>query len=262
MNQDNKTPKSLSRSYPTLLLAMLVTGAGFSTSTQAHEPGVDRAATTILKRMTGYIAGLKQFSVHTQSTVEDVLASGHRVDIDVSARATVSRPNKIRAERLGELVDQTFFYDGKTLTLHNPSDNVYASVPAPATIEGTLDYARDTLELIIPVSDLVYSNAYSLLMQDVTFATVIGKSFINGVKCDQLLFSRPGVDFQVWVADSGKPLPMKYVVTDTGNPGQLSLTTVMSHWNTAPAAKDADFKFTPPAGAKPIDFLPLYTTNR
>ena len=80
-------------------------------------------------------------------------------------------------------------------------------MPAPGTIEGTLDFVRDSLGLIIPISDLVYSNAFPLLMQDVTFAAVVGKAFIGGVKCDHLLFSRPGVDFQVWVADSGKPLP-------------------------------------------------------
>ena len=46
---------------------------------------MDPAATQILKRMTDYLGGLKQFSVHTQNTLEDMLDSGHRVDFDVSA---------------------------------------------------------------------------------------------------------------------------------------------------------------------------------
>jgi hypothetical protein len=96
-------------------------------------------------------------------------------------------------------------------------------------------------------------------MQDVTFAVVVGKTFIGGVRCDHLLFSRPGVDFQVWVADSDDPLPHKYVVTDTGTPGWVSVTTVMSDWNVAPAVGDARFNFVPPQGAKKIDFMPLET---
>ena len=44
-------------------------------------------------------------------------------------------------------------------------------------------------------------------MQDVTLALNVGKEVIGGVKCDHLLFSRPGVDFQVWMPDSGAPLP-------------------------------------------------------
>ena len=184
-----------------------------------------------------------------------------RAEAPVSASVIVSRPNKLRAERRGDLISQIFYYNGKTLTLHNPSDKVYATEPAPATIEGVLDYARESLGLTVPVADLVYRNAFPLLMQDVTFAAVVGKAVIGGVKCDHLVFSRPGVDFQVWVADAGQPLPRKYVVTDTGTPARLSITTVMSDWNVAPAVADARFTFMPPQGAKKITFMPLETSS-
>ena len=117
---------------------------------------MDPAATKILKRMTDYLGSLKQFSVRTQNTFEDVLDSGHRVDFDVSATVIVSRPNKIRAERKGELVDQVFYYDGKTVTLYNPTDKVYATVPAPGTFEGMFKFMYESLGIFIPVSDLVY----------------------------------------------------------------------------------------------------------
>jgi len=231
--------------------------AAVSTDVRAQTPAVDPSATLILQKMTDYLGSLKQFSVHTQNTLEDVLESGHRVDFDVSASVIVSRPDKLRAERRGDLIDQIFYYDGKSLTLYNPADKVYATEPAPETIEELLDFARETLGLLVPAADLVYRNAFPLLMQDVTFAAVIGKAVIGGVKCDHLLFSRPGVDFQVWVADAGQPLPYKYVVTDTATPMLISITTVMSDWNTAPAAGDARFTFVPPQGARPITFMPL-----
>jgi hypothetical protein len=218
---------------------------------------VDPAATQLLKRMTDYLDSLKQFSVHTQNTVEDLLDSGQRIDVDVSANVTVSRPNKLLAERKGELLDQMFYYDGKTLTLYNPTDRVYGTEPAPATIEELLRYASDTLGLIIPAADLVYDNAYPLLMQGVTSATVIGKAVIDGVVCDHLAFSRPDVDFQVWVADGGQPLPCKYVVTDTSTPALISISTVMSDWNVEPVVTDASFTFVPSKGDMAITFLPL-----
>jgi hypothetical protein len=183
-------------------------------------------------------------------------------DLDVSANVIISRPNKLRAERKGELIDQVFCYDGKTLTLYNPSDKVYATEAAPGTIEGLLDYVRESLGLIVPVADLVYRNSFQLLMQDVTFARVLGKSFIHGVKCDHLIFSRPGVDFQVWVADTGDPLPYKYVVTDTGIPELLGITTVMSDWDVGSTVCDTRFTFVPPQGVKQITFMPLETTGR
>ena len=116
-------------------LGVFALSAAVSTEVRAQTPTVDPAATQILQKMTDYLGSMKQFSVHTQNTLEDVLESGHRVDLDVSASVIVSRPNRLRAERRGDLIDQIFYYDGKTLTLYNPADKVYATEPAPGTIE-------------------------------------------------------------------------------------------------------------------------------
>jgi len=238
---------------------VLALAAAVPTGVRAQTPAVDPAAVGILKAMTEYLGSLPQFSVHTQNTLEDELESGHRVDFDVSANVIISRPNKLYAERRGDLIDQDFYYDGKTLTLYNPYDMVYATETAPGTIEEMFAFARGSLGLMIPAADLVYRNAFPLLMQDVTLAMVVGKAVIDGVRCHHLLFSRPGVDFQLWVAIHGKPLPYKYVVTDTGTPEGISITTVMSDWNLSPAVGDARFSFTPPKGASPITFMPLET---
>lgn len=243
------------------LLGALSLSASIPTEARAEVPAVDPAATKILERMTGYLGGLQEFSVNTQSTIEDMLDK-HRVDLDVSANVIVKRPNKLRAERKGDRIDQVFYYNGKTLTLYNPVDKVYATEPAPGTIEGVLDFARESLGLMVPASDLVYRNAFPLLMHDVSFAVVVDKAFINGVQCDHLLFSRPGVDFQVWVADSGKPLPHKYVVTDTGTPALVSVSTVMSDWNVAPNVADTGFTFEPPPGVQQIPFMAPGTSSR
>ena len=202
-----------------LALAMLALSPPVATEVWAQTPAVDPAATQILKRMTDYLGSLRQFSVRTQNTLEDLLDSGQRVDHEISASVLVSRPNKLRAERIGDVISQVFYYDGKTLTLYNPSDKVYATEPAPETIEEVLDFARESLGLTVPAADLVYRNAFPLLMKDVTFAALVGKAVIGGVKCDHLLFSRPGVDFQVWVADK-RPAPAAQVCRHRyGHPG-------------------------------------------
>lgn len=241
----------------TFIILLVIGLAGVPGIGRAGGSSIDPKAEQILKKMSDYMGSLKQFSVHTQNTLEDVLDSGHTADFDIAAKVIVSRPDKLRAERRGDLVHQIFFYDGKTLTLYNPFEKVYATEPAPGTIEEMFNFARESLGLIIPVSDLVYRNSFPLLMQDVTLAVVVGKSVIGGTKCDHLLFSRPGVDFQVWVADSGPPLPFKYVVTDTGTPSKLSISTVMSAWNTAPSVVDNRFSFVPPKDAKLIRFMPF-----
>ena len=65
-------------------------------------------------------------------------------------------PNKLRAHRKGDIANQEFFYDGKTLTLYNPKENLYATTAAPATIDETLDFAREKLDIIAPAAELLY----------------------------------------------------------------------------------------------------------
>lgn len=240
-----------------LAVAALALATGGVTEVRAQALPVDPAATKIMKRMTDYLAGLKAFSVHTQNTVEDLIAPGTRVDLDVSATITAERPNKLVAERRGDLVRQNFYYNGKTLTLYDPTKKVYATEPAPPTLEKMLRYASDTLGLVIPASDLVYPNAYELLMQDVTAAILLGKTVVNGVSCDHLLFRRPGVDFQLCVADGREPRPVKLVVTDTSTPALLSVSTVITEFKTAGDVPDARFDFVPPKGAQSIVFMHL-----
>lgn len=226
-----------------------------SASALAQAPVIDPAAVQKLKAMTEFLDRQPRFSVRTQSTIEDIHASGHRVDFDVAADVTIARPNKMRAMRAGDVMDQRFFYDGKTMTLYNPAQKVYASEAAPPTVETTIDFARETVGILLPAADLLYRNAFPLLMQDVTLAAVVGQSQIGGVTCDHLLFSRPGVDFQVWIATGPKPWPCKYTVTETGTPALLSITTRLSDWNASPAVDDAQFRFVPPQGTEKIRFL-------
>jgi hypothetical protein len=246
---------------PWVALGVLTLSATVATGAQTEAPAVDPAAIEKLKRMTDFLGGLQKFSVSTQSIIEDMHSSGHRVDYDLSAKVTIKRPNKLLAVREGETTNQRFFYDGQSLTLYNPPEKVYATQTAPDNIEGMIDFARETVGILLPSADLLYRNAFPLMTQDLTLATVVGKAVVGGVKCDHLLFSRPDVDFQIWVAEGSQPWPRKYVVTETGTPSMLSITTFLNDWNMAPAVDDAKFSFVPPKEAQAITFLPGQTTG-
>jgi hypothetical protein len=227
----------------------------------AQAPAVDPAAVQKLKRMGDFLDGLQKFSVNTQSIIEEERFSGHRVDFDLAAKVMVKRPNKLSAARSGQLMNEQLFYDGKTLALYRPSDNTFAAASAPPTIEKMVDFARETVGILLPAADLVYRGATPLMMQDVSLAAVIGKAVVDGIKCDHLLFSRPGVDFQIWIAEGNQPWPVKYVVTEMDTPTKLSITTFLSGWKLNPAAKDPQFTFVPPKGARQIP-LPHEATAR
>jgi hypothetical protein len=250
MNRPKRWAAAAGLALGTLTLLVAVPAAG-----QAGAPAVDPAAVKRLKEMTDFVDGLPQFSLSTQNTIEEVL-SGHRVDYDMAARVIIKRPNKLLAVRTGEWMNQSFFYDGKTLTLYNPAAKVYATHAAPGTVEGAIDLARETIGITLPAVDLVYRGAYPLMTQGLTFAKVVGKAVVGGARCDHLLFSHPGADFQVWVEEGSRPWPRKYVVTETDTPARLSTTTVASDWNESPVVTDSQFAFVPPQGTSQTKFLP------
>jgi hypothetical protein len=240
-----------------LVLGALTVSVIVATVARAEAPAVDPAAVQKLKQATDFLAGLPRFSVKTDNVIEELQYSGHRVDRDVSNNVTIKRPDRMRAARAGGLMDQRLFYDGKWMTLYNPTERVYATEPAPDTIEKMIELAREKIGILLPAADLLYRNAFPLMMQDVSLAQVVGKSVVGGVTCDHLLFSRPEVDFQIWIADGDRPWPLKYVVTETATPERLSITTYLSDWDAAPAVEDGLFHFVPPEGAQAIEFLPL-----
>jgi hypothetical protein len=89
-------------------LALFLAVATVVPEARAQSPLVNQDATQILQRMTDYLGSLKKFSVHTQNTVEDELATGNRVDYSIAADVIISRPNKLRSTRKGHLGDQAF----------------------------------------------------------------------------------------------------------------------------------------------------------
>jgi hypothetical protein len=236
---------------------VLLVATGLSQPALAQPEGITPQAQKLLRASTDFLASQQQFSLDTSSTIEVVLTSGQKIQFDHTAKQSVQRPNKLRAERTGDLIDQVFYYDGKSLTLHNPSQKYYATVAAPGTLEEMLDFAREKLDIVAPAGDLLYKDAFNILTQDVTSGFVVGKSVVEGVRCDHLAFRAPHVDWQIWIEDGKRPLPRKLVITTRDVVNAPQFTVVATNWNLKPKLTDATFSFTPPKGAQKVEFLPM-----
>lgn len=222
----------------------------------AQPAGVDPRAEKLLRASTDFLARQEKLRVETRNTLEVVHASGQKIQFGHTANMAVRRPDRMRAERTGDLVSQVFVYDGKSLTLHDPDRQYYATVAAPGTLEDALDLARTRLDVVAPAGDLVDRNAYDILMTDVTSGFVVGKAVVEGVRCDHLAFRAPHVDWQIWIQEGREPLPRKLVITTRDVAGAPQFSTVVAKWNLRPTFTDRTFASTPPAGARKIDFLP------
>ncbi len=220
--------------------------------------GVDPEALATLKQMTDHLGGLQRFSVHGHGTLEVVLVSGQKLQFDNDLTLLVERPNRLLATRRGEIAEQRFVYDGKSLTFLNPEGGgFYATVAAPATLEAMLDFARDELDLVAPAADLLYADAYEALTSDMTAGFVVSrKAMLGDEACTHVAFRKPGVDIQLWISNAPDHLPRKYVLTTTDMAADPQFILTLSDWDPAPKTDAKSFEFVAPKGATRVDFLP------
>jgi hypothetical protein len=241
-------------SVVTLVVLVL---SGWPQLGHAQPAGIEPQAEKLLRRMSDYLASRQQFTLKAESTLEAVLTSGEKLQYDSPATLSVSRPNKLYAHRKGDLANQEFFYDGKTLTLYNPRENLYATTAAPATLDEMLDFAREKLDVIAPAAELLYKNAAEKMLKEATSGFVVGQSIVGSVKCTHLAFRGAEVDWQIWIEDGSRPLARKFVITTKQVSGAPQFAVVIRNWDVAPKLTNQEFIFTPPKGAKKIEFLKL-----
>jgi hypothetical protein len=239
------------------LIALSLLAMAVPASAWAQAAAIEPDAARLLKRMTDYVGDLPQFGLDTAQSIEVVLVSGQKIQFTSAARMVAQRPNKLFAERVGDVISQSFFYDGKTLTLFNPDDGYFATVPAPGTIDAMLDFARDSLDVIAPAGDLITQDAYARLMAGTTEGFVVGKSTVDGVRCDHLAFRGDGVDWQIWIEDGPQALPRKYIISTVDVVGAPQFEVLMRNWTMTPDIGPKQFHFTPPAGATEVKFLSI-----
>jgi hypothetical protein len=82
---------------------VLIVITGLSTHSYADSTGIEPEADQILRKMSDYLAKLKQFRVQTENTLEVLLISGQKLQFDNPVDVTIKRPNKLRADRKGDV---------------------------------------------------------------------------------------------------------------------------------------------------------------
>jgi hypothetical protein len=219
-------------------------------------PGIDPRATELLKKMSDYLANLKEFSMRGTSTIEYVLDNGQKILFTGASDVYIQRPNHARANRVGDVTDIEFYYDGSTVSLFGKQKQYYATASAPPTLDAMLDQIRARLGIEPPGADLLYSDVYNGLMADVTEARYVSPSVVGGAKTHHLAFRGKDVDFQIWIEDGDRPLPRKYLIVTKGTKGEPEFGVELSNWNVSPKLDVAMFTFKPPANATKVEFLP------
>ncbi len=70
-------------------------------------------------------------TVTAETTTDEVLDSGQKVQTSGVAILKVSRPDRLRAEVVSDRRNEQIFYDGKTFTIYSGSQVTYVVVNPP-----------------------------------------------------------------------------------------------------------------------------------
>lgn len=229
--------------------------AAASAESPPVERRIDETAARYMRAACAHLRDQKAFSVHAESTLEEIFRSGRRVQHSRGITVTVRRPDRLRADIAFDKGRREFFYDGKSVTITDVDAKVYGRFDAPSTVEAMLDDAMARFDVQIPLADLVSAEPCGSLENAVDRGWYLGKHYFAGGYYHHMLLSTPDVDLQVWVSDEEKPLFRKLVLRYKNEPGEPQYGIALSEWNFAPAIEEATFTFTPPADAHQIEFV-------
>jgi hypothetical protein len=214
---------------------------------------VEPRAEALVRAMSDRLSRLTAFTIEADEINDEVPEQSPRRQLTNTRRVTVRRPDRLAGDASGDAVNRSFFYDGRTLTVHDKEQNVWTSGAVPPTIDQALDWIFDQTGTVIPLADFVYADSYARLMGNVQRGVYLGLHEAAGVMCHHLSFEQANIDWQIWIDAGRDPLPRKLVIAYKTEDEVPQYSVTIRKWDLQAAASDASFTFTPPASARRIE---------
>jgi hypothetical protein len=223
-----------------------------STKPVPRAPAIEPEAVAAVERMGDYLKTLTRYTIRAETTTDEVLRAGPKVQFGGSIELSVAAPDRLGVRTTRDNEDaQQFFFDGKTLAVWTASKKTWAQVAAPGSIDEMIALVQRKYDVAFPLGDLLVLAVRKDLLKPVKAGIVVGTGRIGGVDCDHLAFHQDGIDWQLWIERGARPLPRKLIITTLAERGQPQHTEVLD-WDLSPKFDDSAFAFVPPEGAQRI----------
>jgi hypothetical protein len=233
-----------------LLVSVLWVGVLGTLPAMAQPQGSD--AKSILKAMSDYVSSQKTIELTFDSDIEVITPQLEKIQFTNSGEALLSRPDKLRAHRVGGYADVALYFDGKTVSVFGKHINGYAQFEAPGSVDQLIAALRAGHGVALPGADLLLSNSYDVLVAGVEEAKHIGRGVIDGRECEHLAFRNFDTDWQLWVEVGEKPIPRKLVITSKTLNNAPQYTLRVKDFKTGVKPAPDAFAFVPPAGTEKL----------
>jgi len=220
----------------------------------------DPKAIDALQRMGTYLRSLPAFHVSGESATEYVLDDGQKFRIDGTVDYLAKSPSQLHARIANAGQARELFIDGKALTVYSPGLKYYASGPLQGDLQTLLRDTEARYDVHLPLADLFWFGTAQAPADSVLAATVVGPARVGGQATTQYAFRQDGVDWQVWIDDGAKPLPRRFVITDTTDAARPQYTADLQ-WDVSPKIAPQAFTFKPGSGDHRITLVAVEATE-
>jgi hypothetical protein len=239
---------------PVLLAPIGRAVAAQSVPTAAPKPALEPRALAILKASSDRLAAAKSMSFTALEIFEQPSRQGHPLASSTEYQVTLVRPDKLRIIMPGDGSAREYYYDGRTVTAFNPTENLAAVSPAPPTVDAMLEAAYNLSGTYFPFTDVIVTNPYGDLSRGLKLAYYVGQSrVVAGTTTDVVAYVAYGVFEQVWIGADDK-LPRLVRAVYLNDPAQLRHELAFSEWQIDPVVAADAFSSAAAASAKRIPF--------
>ncbi len=211
-------------------------------------------AIEILKAACARLAAAHSMSFTAVVTDESPSRVGFPLAYSTKSEVVMQRPDKLRVITLGDGPASEFYYDGKIMMAYAPAENLVAISDAPPTLDETMEVAYHAAAIYFPFDDVIVSDPYKDLSDDLRMAFYIGQSkVVGGVTTDMVAYDTGGVFIEIWIGvDDKLPRLLRAIYSD--DPLQFRHRLELSNWHLDPNVSADFFTSAKATSAKHIKF--------
>jgi hypothetical protein len=208
----------------------------------------------LLRQMSEKLAQAKHLSFKVERKLDAALVEGRNIPENAQIEISVSRPDKFLANSVGQDNARQLVFDGQNLSVYDETMKLYATVPAPGTIDEEVAKINEKYGFTPPLAEFILSDPYTALSPRIKTTAYRGKEAVGAVECHHLSLTGEVADSELWIGVADL-LPRKLVATFKDRDGSPQLQADFSDWNLAVTFDDKLFTFVAPSDAERVDMV-------
>jgi hypothetical protein len=218
------------------------------------KPMLEANAVELLKASSARLAAARTLSFTVVVTYESPSRLGIPLAYTTKSDVIVQRPDKLRVITSGDGPASEFYYDGKIMMAYAPAEDLVAVGDAPPTIDETMEVAYHTAAIYFPFDDVIVSDPYKDIAEDLRRAFYVGQStVVGGTTTDIVAYDSGGVFVEIWIGAEDKlPRMLRAIFVD--DPLRLRHQLELSNWQFDPTVSPDVFGSAKATAAKRIQF--------